>query len=47
MGEGFGRPIDEAMDVESDAFNSCFATEDAKIGILAFVNKEKADFTGR
>ena len=47
MGEGFGRPIDEAMAVESDAFNACFATEDAKTGILAFVNKEPADFKGK
>jgi enoyl-CoA hydratase/carnithine racemase len=47
MGGGFGRPIDEAMAVESDAFNGCFATEDAKTGILAFVNKEKPEFTGK
>ena len=47
MGGGFGRPIDEAMEVERDAFNACFATSDAKAGILAFVNKEKADFTGK
>ncbi len=47
MGEGFGRPIGEAMAVESDAFNACFATEDAKTGILAFVNKEQADFKGK
>jgi enoyl-CoA hydratase/carnithine racemase len=47
MGEGFGRPIDEAMEVEEEAFNACFATADAKAGILAFVNKEKADFTGK
>ena len=46
MGDGFGRPIDDAMAVESDAFNGCFATEDAKAGILAFVNKEQATFTG-
>ena len=47
MGEGFGRPIDDAMDVERDAFNWVFGTEDAKTGILAFVNKEKPDFSGR
>lgn len=47
MGDGSGRPIDDAMAVESAAFNGCFATEDAKIGILAFVNKEKPEFTGR
>jgi enoyl-CoA hydratase len=47
MGEGFGRAIDDAMMAERDAFNGCFSTEDAKTGILAFINKEKADFVGR
>ncbi|MDJ0960423.1 MAG: enoyl-CoA hydratase-related protein [Acidimicrobiia bacterium] len=47
MGEGYGRPIDEAMAAERDAFNGCFSTEDAKTGILAFINKEKPDFVGR
>lgn len=47
MAEGYGRPIDEAMDVERDSFERVFRTEDAKKGILAFVNKEAADFSGR
>lgn len=47
MGEGHGQPIDTAMEIERDAFNWVFGTEDAKKGILAFVNKEQADFTGR
>lgn len=47
MGEGFGRPIDAALDMEREAFNWVFATEDAETGILAFVNKEKPDFSGR
>ncbi len=47
MGEGYGRPIDDAMEAERLAFNGCFATEDAKAGILAFINKETADFRGR
>jgi enoyl-CoA hydratase len=46
MGDGYGRPIDEAMVVERDAFEVVFRTDDAKTGILAFVNKEKADFAG-
>jgi enoyl-CoA hydratase/carnithine racemase len=47
MGEGFGRPIDAAMEMEREAFNWVFTTEDAKTGILAFVDKEKPDFSGR
>ncbi|NOX21587.1 MAG: enoyl-CoA hydratase/isomerase family protein [Actinobacteria bacterium] len=46
MGDGYGRPIDEAMAVERDAFEAVFRTGDAKLGILAFVNKEKPDFGG-
>jgi 2-(1,2-epoxy-1,2-dihydrophenyl)acetyl-CoA isomerase len=47
MGEGYGRPIDEAMAAERDAFNSCFATQDARAGIAAFIAKEQAEFVGR
>ncbi len=46
MGEGYGRSIDDAMDVERAQFNDLFATADARTGILAFVNKEKPTFTG-
>jgi len=47
MGEGFGRPIDAALEMEREAFNWVFSTEDAKTGILAFVEKQTPDFTGR
>jgi len=47
LGEGFGRPIDAALEIERDAFNWVFRSEDAKTGILAFVNKEKPGFSGR
>jgi len=47
MGEGFGRSIEPAMEMERAAFEEVFATEDAKTGILAFVNKEKPTFVGR
>ena len=46
MGEGHGQPIDVAMAVEREAFNWVFTTNDAKTGILAFVNKERAEFAG-
>jgi enoyl-CoA hydratase/carnithine racemase len=47
MGAGYGQPIDAALQIERDAFDWVFGTEDAKAGILAFVNKEQADFSGR
>jgi len=46
MSLGWGRPIAEALAVERSVFNEVFRTEDAKKGILAFINKEQAEFTG-
>jgi enoyl-CoA hydratase/carnithine racemase len=46
MSEGHGRPIDDALAAERAAFNACFATQDAKSGILAFIAKEQATFVG-
>lgn len=46
MIEGFGRPIDEALAIERREFGTVFRTKDAKIGVGAFLNKEKPDFTG-
>ena len=47
MGEGYGLALESALGVEREAFESVFATEDAKTGILAFVNKEKPKFSGK
>jgi enoyl-CoA hydratase/carnithine racemase len=46
MGEGWGRPIDEALVAEREAFNEVFRTDDAKTGIRAFLAKEKPEFDG-
>jgi enoyl-CoA hydratase/carnithine racemase len=46
MGDGFGHSIEAALEIEREAFDEVFATADAKSGILAFVNKEEADFAG-
>jgi enoyl-CoA hydratase/carnithine racemase len=35
------------LEIERMAFASLFATEDQKVGMRAFVNKEKPTFTGR
>jgi len=36
--------IDTAMAIEADMFGLCFATEDQKEGMAAFVEKRKAEF---
>ncbi len=47
INEGWGKPIDEALAIEADAFGDCFNTDDAKEGVAAFLEKRKAEFTGR
>lgn len=46
MADGFGLSIDAGLEVEREAFEEVFKTGDAKSGILAFVNKDEAEFTG-
>jgi enoyl-CoA hydratase len=45
--EGMQVDIDRAMTIEADAFGLCFATADQKEGMTAFVEKRKANFTGK
>lgn len=46
MGDGFGHPLEAALEIERNSFDEVFTTADAKTGILAFVSKEKPDFSG-
>ncbi len=46
MGDGNGLALESALSVEREAFEAVFKTADAKTGILAFVNKEQAEFSG-
>lgn len=39
--------IEEGNDVEASLFGLCFATEDQKAGMKAFMNKEKAEFKNK
>ena len=41
MNEGISLPIDQAVVKEEKAFGSCFATEDQKEGMGAFLEKRK------
>ncbi|MDD4637228.1 MAG: short-chain-enoyl-CoA hydratase [Bacteroidales bacterium] len=47
VNEGMQTDIDRAMTVEADIFGLCFATEDQKEGMAAFVEKRKAQFKGK
>lgn len=43
---GFDAPLDEALGIEAEEFAKVFATQDARIGVAAFLAKDKPDFTG-
>jgi len=44
---GMQADIDTAMAIEADMFGLCFATEDQKEGMAAFVEKRKAEFKSK
>lgn len=44
---GMDSPLDVALTYESALFSSCFATEDQKAGMAAFLRKEKATYRGQ
>lgn len=45
--EGRARPLDQALEYERARFNELFSTEDARSGVMAFVEKRTAEFEGR
>ncbi|MGE5389583.1 MAG: short-chain-enoyl-CoA hydratase [Deltaproteobacteria bacterium] len=47
INKGIQTDIDTAMSIEADLFGICFATEDQKAGMGAFLAKEKAVFKGK
>ncbi len=47
INDGYGQPMDRALEIEAAAFNDCFWTEDAKEGIAAFIEKRSPEFRGR
>jgi enoyl-CoA hydratase/carnithine racemase len=47
LAAGLGHDLDKGMDVEMKQFGRAFASDDAKEGVDAFVDKREADFSGR
>ena len=46
VGMGHDATLAEGMAIEADEFARVFQTGDAKIGVKAFLDKEKPEFTG-
>jgi len=44
INKGYETDMETAIDIEKNLFSLCFATEDQKEGMNAFVEKRKADF---
>ncbi|MGA9594517.1 MAG: enoyl-CoA hydratase-related protein [Acidimicrobiia bacterium] len=47
MSDGNGLALESAVGVERAAFEEVFQTADARAGIMAFVNKQQAEFSGQ
>lgn len=47
VNEGLDTDLETGVAYEAEVFGLCFATEDQKEGMSAFVNKRKANFTGK
>ena len=47
INRGMDVDINSALTIEADAFGLCFATEDQKEGMAAFMEKRKPEFTGK
>lgn len=46
VSRGFDRPVEEGLAIEAEQFARAFASQDARIGVAAFLAKEKPEFTG-
>ncbi|HUF14550.1 MAG TPA: enoyl-CoA hydratase/isomerase family protein [Acidimicrobiia bacterium] len=46
LAEGRGVPLEKALAIEQEAFQTTFATDDAVEGVNAFIDKREAEFKG-
>ena len=47
VSRGYDMPLDEALEIEAANFARASLSDDAAIGILSFLSKQEAEFTGR
>lgn len=47
MNDGLGMPLAEALRLETEGFEAAFASDDAREGVTAFLEKRAPDFRGR
>jgi enoyl-CoA hydratase/carnithine racemase len=47
INEGLGMPLAEGLALETEGFEAAFATEDAREGVSAFLEKRSPEFRGR
>lgn len=47
INQGFDRPLEEGLAIEGEAFRTVLASEDAREGLAAFLEKREAAFQGR
>jgi enoyl-CoA hydratase/carnithine racemase len=46
VSDGFDRPLPEGLEIEAEEFAKVFRSTDARVGVAAFLAKEKPEFTG-
>jgi enoyl-CoA hydratase/carnithine racemase len=44
---GFGASLESGLEIEAAEFADVFETDDARVGVAAFLAKGKPDFTGQ
>lgn len=47
MNQGMEADLSQGLDIEAQSFSECFATEDQKEGMRAFLDKRKPDFKNK
>lgn len=46
VSRGFDQPLEEGLAIEAEQFARAFASNDAKVGVAAFLAKDKPEFSG-
>ena len=46
IGRGWDATLERGLEIEAEEFTGVFSTEDARIGVAAFLAKERPDFVG-